>query len=559
MSMLYALQEGDYEKAAQHFCMALDLRPGFLQDLPARLPTVRCSEDHTASVRFSKAQFYLKFYLGGPSGSGPVHLVARRGLADAFLGRSLSFLVNGFCLADIQALRQYSRAISDTSQAIEHQMEQTKRAGEEAQEEPEEEQDAELQEQLFEGPQEKSPERSVEETEGTEETRGLDAFGQPIRGREEEQLMAEPQQLRAFLVELLMRRALVLRLMGNLEAAGSDFLDVLELEPEEGFALFWYGKILIEQQRHQEDRSCYGPWQYGKYSSTPSAQRALHLFFLQWARCWRQAASYLHASIEHHEKTRVDMFGCSGFEWQSTRSKESPEPLTKPIKSKQTLRIGPVAGCTDSGEALASGEAWVVPSLLFQLRVTALCDLCRWEDAVADCRQALLVDPGDEAIQFTMHVSAGILKFQELKFEAAIGCFTKALRLQPVNVQTRLHRAIALACAAWDRGKEGAAPENARVVQLLTDAVQDLEAVDQQAMIAGLSAPLGAAHLRAACLCSLGRPDDAWEALCESGRRCSGRRSNVEGLDLVDFSEFSLTLRCIAVRYVHVYYNIQYI
>ena len=70
MSMLYALQEGDYEKAAQHFCMALDLRPGFLQDLPARLPTVRCSEDHTASVRFSKAQFYLKFYLGGPSGSG---------------------------------------------------------------------------------------------------------------------------------------------------------------------------------------------------------------------------------------------------------------------------------------------------------------------------------------------------------------------------------------------------------------------------------------------------------------------------------------------------------
>lgn len=32
----------------------------------------------------------------------PVHLVARRGLADAFLGRSLSFLVNGFCLADIQ-------------------------------------------------------------------------------------------------------------------------------------------------------------------------------------------------------------------------------------------------------------------------------------------------------------------------------------------------------------------------------------------------------------------------------------------------------------------------
>ena len=31
-------------------------------------------------------------------------------------------------------------------------------------------------------------------------------------------------------------------------------------------------------------------------------------------------------------------------------------------------------------------------------------------------------------------------------------------------------------------------------------------------MITGSTAPLGAAHLRAACLCSLGRPEDAWEA-----------------------------------------------
>ena len=32
-------QEGDYQKAAQHFCMALDLRPGFLQETLARLLT----------------------------------------------------------------------------------------------------------------------------------------------------------------------------------------------------------------------------------------------------------------------------------------------------------------------------------------------------------------------------------------------------------------------------------------------------------------------------------------------------------------------------------------
>ncbi|CAK9034801.1 unnamed protein product [Durusdinium trenchii] len=662
------MQEGDYEKAAQHFCMALDLRPGFLQALVSRgFCYLAMGEEDRAQKDFAEvvhkdASFNRNIYVlmslslkrsGDLTGAirylnrclsifpgfkpallargelclkvqdferaradfrqvlteEPVHLVARRGLADALRGLG-NFL---------EALRQYSRAISDTSQAIEHQMEQTKRAGEEAQEEPEEEQDAELQEQLFEGPQEKSPERSVEETEGTEETRGepppalheseMDSpskhsFNEETPGRrEEEQLMAEPQQLRAFLVELLMRRALVLRLMGNLEAAGSDFLDVLELEPEEGFALFWYGKILIEQQRHQE------------------------------------AASYLHASIEHHEKTRVaahailgalmmmrsdpnfplalrhlneaarlapssqsvrlTLWICSAAVALSGKARDPKKALSLLDRTLACLEAEPkesVGGASGSrtarascGHVAGSGGAaaaalsarsrsaeearWLaartlvknqqdlakgddlqqalecrtylqlvarepqqraapVPSLLFQLRVTALCDLCRWEDAVADCRQALLVDPGDEAIQFTMHVSAGILKFQELKFEAAIGCFTKALRLQPVNVQTRLHRAIALACAAWDRGKEGAAPENARVVQLLTDAVQDLEAVDQQAMIAGLSAPLGAAHLRAACLCSLGRPDDAWEALCESGRRCSGRRSNVEGYDL---------------------------
>ena len=33
-----------------------------------------------------------------------------------------------------------------------------------------------------------------------------------------------------------------------------------------------------------------------------------------------------------------------------------------------------------------------------------------------------------------------------------------------------------------------------------------------EAMIVGVPAPLGAGHLRAACLCSLGQPEDAWEA-----------------------------------------------
>jgi len=55
-------------------------------------------------------------------------------------------------------------------------------------------------------------------------------------------------------------------------------------------------------------------------------------------------------------------------------------------------------------------------------------------------------------------------------------------------------------------------------MQLLSDAVQDLEAAEQQSQIAGSSVPSGAGRLRAACLCGMGRPEDAMDVLQQSER-----------------------------------------
>ncbi|CAJ1433073.1 unnamed protein product [Effrenium voratum] len=428
------------------------------------------------------------------------------------------------------------------------------------------------------------------------------SFNEQSGQRQDDQLMAdEPEQLRAFLVELLMRRALLLRLMGNLDGAGSDFADVLELEPEEGLALFWHGKILLEQQRHQEA----GSYLQASIQYHEPTQMAAHailgaLLMIRADPDFGLAQRHLKEAARlapESQPVRITLWICSAAVALSSKSRDpnkalglldralaaleadarsdrdtsgcrsaratcshaagsgisAAAALSARSRSAEEARWLATRALVKSQQALAKGDdleqalqcrtflqlvarepsqrAASVPSLLFQLRVTAFCDLCRWEEALADCRQAMVVDPGDESTAFTMYVASGILKFQDLKFEAAIGCFTKAIRMQPVNMQARLHRAIALSCAAWARGMEGSAQETARVVQLLADAVQDLEAVEQQAMISGITSPIGAGHLRAACLCSLGRPDDAWEALCDSGRRCAGRRSNLEGHD----------------------------
>jgi tetratricopeptide (TPR) repeat protein len=189
------------------------------------------------------------------------------------------------------------------------------------------------------------------------------------------------------------------------------------------------------------------------------------------------------------------------------------------------------------------------PPLLFALRAVALCELGRWEDASADCRKVLSVDAEDASTQYNMHMADGIIRSTTLERESAIGCFTKAVRLRPASAEPRVHRAIALAAAAWSHGAAVASTGRAsvhpgfgtaigepvntlipgvcagsRCAQLLTDAVQDLEAVEQQSVISGVRTPFGTSRLRSACLCGLGRFAEAWEAL-----RGTSPRTNAGG------------------------------
>eukprot|EP00931_Biecheleriopsis_adriatica_P041564 TRINITY_DN23747_c0_g1_i1.p1 TRINITY_DN23747_c0_g1~~TRINITY_DN23747_c0_g1_i1.p1 ORF type:complete len:1212 (+),score=259.94 TRINITY_DN23747_c0_g1_i1:71-3706(+) len=668
------MQEGAYEHAIQHFSNALDMKPGFMQALVSRgfcyltlgdeehaqcdfaevihkdagfnrniyvlmALCLKRSGDYPTAIRYlsrcighfsnfkpaliARGELCLKVHDYERARADfrqvlvdePVHLVARRGLADSLRG------LGNFR----EALRHYGRAINDTLQALEHQQE---RDGDHPQDM---QQNASMDEDADDNTHDDPYNGSEHEGEGQSEMHdrvapysqgnfdydeqsehsdsrnkgpsGSNQEDESGTGRNEEQMLADPEQLRTFLIELLMRRALLLRLVGNLEAAGSDLLGVLEFDPQDGLALFWYAKVLIEQQRHQEAlpflRASLQHHEPIRFAANALLGALLMTRpdpdFEAGQRHLKEAARISPTS----QSVKVTLWICSAAVALASNPRDSRGALSLLDKALAALEAVDASGVADMGsgsrsargsanhvagsgnvaaailsarsksaeearwsatrslvkhqQELAQGDDLVqalqcrtflqlvarepqqraaeVPSMLLQLRVTALCDLSRWEEAVSDCRRALVLDPGDETTQYTLHVACGILRSQSSKFEAAVGCFTKAIRLQPVSTEARLHRAIVLACAARGPGAGGTAQDTARVVQLLTDAVQDLEAVQQQAMIAGAPAPLGAAHLRAACLCSLGRPEDAWEVLCDSGLHCAGRRSNVDGRD----------------------------
>eukprot|EP00971_Amphidinium_carterae_P288184 5721468-Amphidinium_carterae.1 len=114
--------------------------------------------------------------------------------------------------------------------------------------------------------------------------------------------MHDPEQLRAFLMELLLRRALLQRLSGKLEEAGADILEILQMDPQHGLALFWYAKILLEQQRQ------------------------------------REASSYLQASIQHHEATRGHAHAILGA---LAASDAQPDCEVASRHLKEALRLQP--------------------------------------------------------------------------------------------------------------------------------------------------------------------------------------------------------------------------
>merc|ERR1719269_170484 len=63
----------------------------------------------------------------------------------------------------------------------------------------------------------------------------------------------------AILIDAYVRRALLLRAAGNVENACSDLLEVQMIDSTHGIAMFWYAKLLLEQDRLPEARDFLRP------------------------------------------------------------------------------------------------------------------------------------------------------------------------------------------------------------------------------------------------------------------------------------------------------------
>jgi len=441
----------------------------------------------------------------------------------------------------------------------------------------------------------------------------------------QEEVVRGPVQIQAFVTEVLLRRALLLRLIGDLDAAGADLLEVLQTDPQNGLALFWYAKVLIEQSRHREApaflQACLNHLEDSRdrvYAligtllltrPDPDFDEALRYLkeavrltvpsqlersqpikitmYICAAACALHGPLDPHGALGHLDKALAALTSvqpkpkgdCGSTTGRSPKSQRSHSPLGGgvPKSARGTPRLAAgsagnavvaLAGASKSIEEatwstaralvmrrqeLAQGDDMdlalqcttylqlvarephqqmsSIPPLLYALRAVASCVLGRWEDCCMDCRRALALDPDDEATQYNMHIAGGILRSKALEFEAAVGRFTKAIRLRPVHAEVRVHRAISLAMAAKacgpsdDRQASQDKQRCERQMQLLSDALADLEAAEQQAMISGTGVPCGTSRLRAACLCSLGRVEEAWEVLQERSGRAGASKS----------------------------------
>lgn len=113
---------------------------------------------------------------------------------------------------------------------------------------------------------------------------------------------AEAGQLRLAAVEALLRRSLLLRLLGDLDNAAQDLLEVLQLDSECGPAVFWYAKILLEQGRRSE------------------------------------AGDFLRASINFHEPTRAEAHALLGSLQATKRPRPDFQQALQNLKAAASLR-----------------------------------------------------------------------------------------------------------------------------------------------------------------------------------------------------------------------------
>eukprot|EP00746_Dinoflagellata_sp_MGD_P139679 gnl/MRDRNA2_/MRDRNA2_73095_c0_seq1.p1 gnl/MRDRNA2_/MRDRNA2_73095_c0~~gnl/MRDRNA2_/MRDRNA2_73095_c0_seq1.p1 ORF type:complete len:1176 (-),score=234.25 gnl/MRDRNA2_/MRDRNA2_73095_c0_seq1:30-3557(-) len=393
-------------------------------------------------------------------------------------------------------------------------------------------------------------------------------------------------QLQAAAIEAFMRRALLLRLLGDLQNAGGDLLEVLQMDNQNGLAMFWYGKILIEQQRRveavdflkaslqylQDEKAAAEAHvllgallmtittpdfelalEHIKTASrlAPKSKPVMHTKWICTAAVAlhetpkdpEKALSYLEKTLSSLTKGGREAEGGRTSRSSSQHKAASPEELrwstAKEVSAKrqsmaQCNDLEPSLGCTTYLQAIASDNIQrqsPVPVLLYLLRAAANAELCHWEEVLTDSRKALALDPENTGAQFNKHVASGILRSWCSEYEAAIGHFTKAIRLRPHRLEPKVHRAIATSRAAHHYSSR----EPEKVRQLLADSLRDLDEAQETIQILSAENPESQARtagrvqfIRAICLYASRRHDDAFDALASCDQLEAGHREDAQ-------------------------------
>mmetsp|Transcript_75765 Transcript_75765/g.149765 ORF Transcript_75765/g.149765 Transcript_75765/m.149765 type:complete len:1208 (+) Transcript_75765:93-3716(+) len=563
-------RSGDYQLAIRYLTHCIVQFAGFKPALLARGELCLKVKD------YDRARSDFRQVLN----DDPSHIVARRGLGDALRGQGH--------LRD--ALRQYTRVVEAAHAKLTKWQAPVDTGGSSSSTSP--------------GPMatEQSGSEQADDTEPPKEASAALHDGQ----------MGSVSELRAFLVDILQRRALQQRLMGNPAGAGHDFLEALDVDPSCGLAMFWYGKVLLEQNRHKEASAFFQASLKHHKETRAEAHALLGALELE---TWPASAASIATALHHLEEAirlrpssqpiRITLWICKAaaalHQKPGTPSpgQEALSHLSRALSALNQMKstgsttsartwegsahlagaggqpsCGPAASprfhVAGKGSAAASALSqqvartaeevcgsssrnWVnrcqllaqgddlklalecktylhlvardahqqaadTPRVLHVLRALAYCDVGQWLEAVAECRKALTMDhPENANVQYVLHVAGGVMRSKRSELDTAIGCFTKAIRTRPTSMEARLHRAIALASAAWGKDSEdlmsAPVPENSRAEQLLQDALQDLHTVKQSECAAGGEIPSEVWHLSAACLCSLRLPADALDVL----------------------------------------------
>jgi tetratricopeptide (TPR) repeat protein len=355
-----------------------------------------------------------------------------------------------------------------------------------------------------------------------------EATGQDIVAAALTSYMPWPSTIQAILIDAYLRRALLLRAAGNIENACSDLLEVQMIDSTHGVAMFWYGKLLIEQDRLPEARDFLRTSMQHGDATRNYARALLGVCLLGEKGDLRQALKLLRRAGEE-VRSRPLLCTRKLIEAAVAVSTADPEKaldlteramalLTKAAPTPQAGSLSargekPIARvekpATPRGEKLdsmqaavsrkttdvglednlasamecstffqlvsptAAGRASIIPAVAYTIKAYGHAALGQWELALEHSKKALALERSNH-VEFVKNLSQGIVSSWCGELRESIAHFTKAAHVFDHRAEPLLHRAVSTARLA-ESIKD---PERRNA--LLDDAIRDTSLVEEQ-------------------------------------------------------------------------------